>query len=170
MTNPPPGYAFSLCSELSAPAEQVWLHATSMAGVNQELAPLVRMTHPQGFDRLGLERIRLRERLFRSWILLFGVLPVDWDDLCFVAFEPGRRFLERSSMATQRVWEHERTIEPMAGGCRVSDRLRFEPRVAWLGRLQLPLFRLAFALRHRNLRRIFGSLAPASAASTTRDR
>jgi ligand-binding SRPBCC domain-containing protein len=163
--DPLPGYSFSLCSELSAPAGQVWLHATSMAGVNQELAPLVRMTHPQGFARFDLPRMRLRQRLFRSWILLFGLFPIDWDDLCFVAFEPGRRFLERSSMATQRVWEHERTVEPVAGGCRVTDRLRFEPRMAWLGRLQLPLFRLAFALRHRNLRRIFGVLSPPPDAS-----
>ena len=154
-------FSFSFSSSLAASPAEIWAHAIRMAGVNRELAPLVRMTHPPQLALLDPARIRPGERVFRSWILLFGVLPIDFDDLTFVEIEPGRRFLERSPMGTQRVWEHERTIDAIAGGARVVDRVRFEPRIAWLGRLQLPLFRTAFALRHRNLRRIFGALAGA---------
>ena len=66
----------------------------------------------------------LGERIFRSWVLLFGVLPIDYDDLTLIALEPGRGFHERSRMLSMRVWEHERTLEPDGeGGCRVRDRL-----------------------------------------------
>lgn len=58
-------------------------------------------------------------------------------------------------MLTQRVWEHERVVEPIAGGCRVSDHVRFTPRVAPLGPVFRAIFRLAFRLRHWNLRRLF---------------
>ena len=49
-----------------------------------------------------------RQRLFRSWILLAGIIPVEYDDIVFEEVEPGHRFQERSSMFTLRVWEHER--------------------------------------------------------------
>lgn len=114
------------------------------------------MTAPREFASFDLERAPLGQRAFRSWILAFGFLPIDYDDLTFVEIEPGRRFLERSTLLTQRVWEHERVVEPAGAGCVISDRVRFEPRVSFLGPLFLRVFRLAFALRHRNLRRLFG--------------
>ena len=40
---------------------------------------------------------------------------VEYDDLSFEAVEPGARFLERSTMGTQRSWEHARTIEAVPG-------------------------------------------------------
>jgi ligand-binding SRPBCC domain-containing protein len=151
-------FDFAVASRLAAPAATVWAHATSMAGVNRELAPLARMTHPRSLSSLEASQIVLGTRVFRSWILLLGILPVDFDDLTLVAIEPGRRFLERSPMLSQRLWEHERCIEPIVGGCTITDRVRFTPRVALLGRLQLPVYRRTFRLRHRNLRRLFGSV------------
>jgi len=41
-----------LSSQLAASADAVWEAASSMEGVNQELLPLVRMTHPA--DRCGV--------------------------------------------------------------------------------------------------------------------
>ncbi len=143
-----------VASRLAADPESVWSHAVTPAGVNRELSPLLRMTFPKGVEELTAGW-RPGERAFRSWLLLGGVLPVEYDDVCFVEIEPGRRFLERSSLFSQRVWEHERTVEPAASGCVVTDRVRFEPRLAWLGPLFAPVFRLTFRLRHRNLRRIF---------------
>ena len=148
-------YGFEFSSRLSAPPEQVWAHATSMDGVNRELFPLARMTHPRELSALEPGLVPLGERAFRSWILAFGLVPIDYDDLTFIELEPGRRFLERSPMLTQREWQHERVIEPAPDGSLVTDRLRFVPRVGVLGPLFLAVFRLAFRLRHRNLRRIF---------------
>jgi hypothetical protein len=124
--------------------------------VNRELAPLARMTSPRAFRSLDLEQVQLGRRVFRSWILAAGILPVDYDDLTLVELEPGRRFLERSRMLTQRLWEHERIVEPADGGCVLSDRVSFSPRVTCLGPLFRVIFSLAFRVRHRNLRRIFG--------------
>lgn len=150
-------YSFELSSQLAAPAAEVWAHAASMRGVNRELFPLARMTHPRELAVIEPGRVPLGERAFRSWILALGVVPIDYDDLTIVALEPGRRFLERSPMLTQREWQHERVVEPAAGGSIVTDRVHFLPRVAALGPLFQLVFELAFRLRHRNLRRIFGA-------------
>jgi len=155
-------FAFELTSRLAAPAAEVWAHATSMRGVNRELFPLVRMTHPAGLESLESAAdggVPLGRRAFRSWILLAGLLPIDYDDLTFVELGPGR-FLERSPMLTQREWQHERRVDSVAGGCLLTDRIRSEPRIAALAPLFLRVFRMAFALRHRNLRRRFGEARP----------
>jgi hypothetical protein len=94
------------------------------------------------------------ERLCRSWILLFGVLPVDYDDITVVELDPPHGFLERSPMLSNRLWEHRRTIEPAGPGrCTVTDAIRWEPRVPLP---VAPVYRAVFALRHRRLRRHFG--------------
>lgn len=147
------GFAFE--TSLAAPASRVWDHAASMQGVNRELWPLARMTFPPSSARLDTQGTPTGRRLFRSWILALGFLPVEFDDLVLVELVPGRRFLERSSMLTQRTWQHERRVEPRGDGCVVTDVVEFEPRWQWAGRLQLPLFRLVFAHRHRRLVRLF---------------
>jgi hypothetical protein len=146
-----------ISSELAAGAPAVWSHVASLEGVNHELGPLLRMTAPAG-TVLSPEAVPLGRRWFRSWVLLFGVLPVDYDALCIERIEPGRGFLERSSMLSARVWEHERTLETLtADRTRVSDRVRFVPRLRPTARLHLTVIRALFAHRHRRLRARFGS-------------
>jgi len=99
------------------------------------------------------------ERMFRSWLLLAGLVPIEYDDVVFEEVDPGRRFLERSSMLSQRVWEHERIIEPALGGSRITDRVRFVPRLLWLARVYRPVFTAVFWWRHRQLRRLFAGTA-----------
>jgi len=115
------------------------------------------MTFPAAVAELTPETVRMGERVCRSWVLLFGVLPVDYDDVTLVELEPGRRFLERSPMLSQRFWEHERTVAADGDGTRVCDRVRFVPRLALFAPLYRRILGAAFALRHRNLRRIFGT-------------
>jgi hypothetical protein len=148
---------FEIVSDLAADAAAVWRHAVSPAGINRELRPLLRMTFPAGVTDV-VASWRPGAPPVRSWMLLGGVLPVEYDDLSFAAVEPGRRFLERSALLSQRVWEHERLIEPAAGGCRVTDRLRFEPRVAVMAAISAAVVGAVFRLRHRNLRRVFGGV------------
>jgi hypothetical protein len=147
-------YRFSVASELAAPAPEVWAHAMTIRGVNRELFPLARMTCPAELGR-DLSRAPLGRRACRSWILVGGILPVDYDDVTFVERDPGRRFLECSPMLSQREWRHERIIESYGGGSIVIDRVEFVTRVPSLGPVFLRLFHLAFRLRHRNLRRLF---------------
>ena len=149
---------FEIHSRLAADAATVWAHASSLEGVNRELMPLCRMTFPAHARTLSEATVPLGRRLFRSWVLLGGVLPVDYDDLVLVELEPGRRFLERSTLATQRLWEHERTLTPIEGGLEVTDRLRFEPRMDWMLAASRAVVRMLFTHRHRRLRAIFGTV------------
>ena len=150
-----------MASRLAAPAAAVWDRVTTFDGVNDELRPLMRMTAPPHMRRLDAPDVRPGERLFRSWVLLFGVLPFDYDDITLVSIEPGRGFHERSSMLSMRVWEHERTLEPAGeGSCVVRDRLTFTPRVPGTDRLLRPVVKAVFEHRHRRLVRHFGQQRP----------
>jgi ligand-binding SRPBCC domain-containing protein len=151
-------YQLSISSALAAEPLRLWAHATDLEGVNRELWPLARMTYPPGMRRLEPGQIVPGGRLFRSWIFAFGFLPIDYDDLAVEQIDPPRYFLERSTMLTQKVWIHERTIEPVAGGSRISDQVQFVPRIGWLGPVHLLVFRMTFRLRHRNLRRMFSTI------------
>ena len=149
--------SFAFTSDLDASPESVWEHATALRSINREFFPFLRMSAPPGSEQIDERTVRLGERLFRSWILLFGVLPVDYDDLTIVELEPGRRFLERSPMLTQRLWQHERVVDPRAdGGASLTDRVSFEPKMPALGGAQLPIFRTVFAYRHHRVVRLFG--------------
>jgi hypothetical protein len=147
-------------SELDAGAETLWARVTDPAGINDEMRPLLRMTVPAGAEDFGLDDPE-PGRIGRSWLLLFGFLPFDYDDITIVRIEPGRSFLERSSMLSMRLWEHERTLEP--GGdnrCRVTDRVAWEPRLPLPGALFRPLVLAIFRHRHNRLRLRFAPDAP----------
>jgi ligand-binding SRPBCC domain-containing protein len=145
-------------SILAATPEAVWARVSTFEGINDELRPLMRMTAPARVRALDPAEVVLGERIFRSWILLFGVIPIDYDDLSLIALEPGRGFHERSTMLSMRAWEHERWLEPDGDGrCRLRDRLSFEPRVGFAGPLLEAFIRMTFRHRHKRLRRYFGA-------------
>ncbi|HET9196813.1 MAG TPA: hypothetical protein VFN92_00985 [Solirubrobacterales bacterium] len=148
----------AVSSELEADRERVWARAIDPAGINDELRPLMRMTVPKGAKDFGLD-VPAPGRIGRSWVFLFGLIPFDYDDLNIVRLDPGRGFLERSSMLSMRLWEHERTLEPLDGNrCRIADRVAWEPRLplpaAWLR----PLIQAIFNHRHRRLRSAWGGV------------
>jgi ligand-binding SRPBCC domain-containing protein len=146
-------------SLVARPAPEVWERAVTEDGINEELAPILRMTMPPGLRGKTIDDVEVGVPLGRSWILLGRLLPVDYDDLCLAELEPGRRFLERSRTLSFAVWQHERTIEPEGEGrCRVTDRLGFELKrgVAWIpgaGRLAGAIVGFLFRHRHRRLAR-----------------
>lgn len=124
------------------------------------MRPYLKMTLPPGVDGLDPGTVELGKPIGRSWILLFRLLPFDYDDVTLVRLEPERGFLERSQMLSQRVWEHERTLEPIdGGGCRVTDRLGWQPRLGLPARPLRPVIAWFFRHRHRRLQRHFGGTA-----------
>lgn len=155
------GETFSISSDLAAPRDAVWRHISSMAGINQELAPLS-MTYPASVAELRAEAVPLGQVLFRSWVLLYGVLPIDRHALRLMELRPGEGFHEDSTSWLQRRWVHERWLAPIPGGCRVIDRLRFTPRLGLLRPLVAAIVRATFERRHRRLRQRF-QLASSSA-------
>ena len=115
--------------EVAAPVETVWARSVTPEGFNHEMRPWVTMAMPRGARGLTVETVPLGVPVGRAWLRLFGVVPFDYDRLTIVELEPGRRFLERSTMASMRVWEHERTVAATPAGTRVTDRVTFTPRL-----------------------------------------
>lgn len=153
-------HALVLHSRLDAGRDAVWQWITGFDGITRELMPLMRMTVPRGIRRLDDMQVIPGERLFRSVILLGGVVPVDYSDLTLIALTPGRGFVEESPMGSMAYWRHERCIEDRsdAPGVILVDRLRFRPRVAAIP--ALPLVRTLFRHRHAVLVRAFGGRGP----------
>ena len=147
---------FTVESRLRASRETLWEHATNPRELNHEFSPFLRMTFPEGVQDLAAG-VSLGERVCRSWILLFGFLPVEYDDLTFVEIDPGHRFLERSSMLSQRRWEHERLLVDDGDGTRLTDRIEFEAKLRFLEPIYRLVFRATFAWRHHRLRARFGT-------------
>jgi len=149
-------------SALHAPQAEVWARVTTVDGINDELAPWLRMTSTRALRAKGIAEVRVGERICRSWVLLFGVLPVDYDDITLERLDPPHGFLERSVMLSQKAWEHERTIERAvdeASGCILTDRVRYEPRMPLPDVLLRTLYAAIFRHRHRRLQRRFGGEA-----------
>src|SRR3954453_2587156 len=149
-------------SVLYRPAAQVWERAISEAGINHELAPILRMTMPPGLRGKTVDSVVVGVELGRSWILLAGLLPVDYDDLRIAELGPGMRFLERSQTLAFSVWEHQRTVADEGAGSRVTDRLGFELRrpLAWIpgsATLAAAVVGFLFSHRHRRLASYWGS-------------
>ena len=132
-----------------------------MTGVNDELHPFIRMTGPQEHDTLPTEVDG--GVIFKSWLLLFGVVPVDRHALALASVHEGVGFVEESSSWLQRRWRHERTLtatEP--GGCTIEDRLVIEPRLRLLRPVVSAVAEQLFAHRHRRLAKRFGGSVPSN--------
>lgn len=141
---------------VAAAPDVVWRRVVTPAGIADEMRPWLTMTMPRG--DLAVDTVRLGEPVGRAWLRLFGVVPFDYDDLVVTELEPGRRFLEESSMGSMRRWVHERTVEAAPRGTAVTDRVAFTPRapLVVLGPLLARVVGGLFAHRHRRLRRHFG--------------
>ncbi|WP_328310624.1 hypothetical protein [Actinomycetospora sp. NBC_00405] len=151
-------WTFVLSSLVPADTDAVWRRVVTPEGINDELRPWMTMSFPPDADVHSIEAVRVGEPLGRARLRLFGVVPFDHDDLVITELEPGRRFLEESTMASMRRWVHERTVVPEPGGATtITDRVTFEPRalLRWAGRVLRPVLAAFFAHRQRRLVRHF---------------
>ena len=154
-----PSVTLQFESQLFASRERVWEWITSTAGISAELWPFFRMTVPRHVRSLADVELTPGTRLFRSYIFLFGVLPIDYSDLTLIELERGRGFVEQSPVGSMKLWRHERRIiddSPGAETVRLVDRLTFEPRFA-RGLVQW-FIRRTFEHRHAVLRQHFRQL------------
>lgn len=149
-------------STLAQPADEVWAGVTTPSGINWELRPWLRMTVPRRLRRLSLQDVELGELVCRSWVLLLGLIPFEYDDLVLMERGPGLRFLEFSSTLATGTWQHERVVEPLTSGCTLTDRVCFalRPGLARLPGLAATygrVVRAIFAHRHRRLEARYGA-------------
>ena len=140
-------------SKLNASRERVWEWITSPDGIRAEMWPIFRMTIPSRVRTLADVEVRPGIPLFRSYILLFGVLPIDYSDLTLIELDQGRGFVEESPMGSMKLWRHERRIvdcptDPSA--VVLTDHLTFQPR--WASPLVRWFIRRTFEHRHAVLR------------------
>jgi hypothetical protein len=164
-------------SQVEASRTQVWSGVTTFAGVNQEFYPILRMTCPDPSMRLTPNLVS-EKPLFRSWLLLFGIFPIDYDLLCITKVVQNQCFEEKSSMGLMSEWNHHRhlcdaTQENVSSqgsdkrrsnkwkkmlsceGTVVTDRLSFRPRIPGTGWLLTWIVKLLFWYRHRRLRELY---------------
>jgi ligand-binding SRPBCC domain-containing protein len=134
----------------------VWARIVSVRGVNAELMPIVRMTFPRGCDRLDQLPPVGSHHVFRSLLLLAGVLPIDVHTCTTLTLEQGRGFTELSHSLVHRAWRHRRSLQPVAGGTELIDQVDFACRLPFLTAALGPVVRWVFAHRHRRMRRHFG--------------
>jgi ligand-binding SRPBCC domain-containing protein len=147
---------FEISSIVDSPAAEVSAGVLSMAGVNAELMPWVRMTAPAAWKDRGIDGLPTGRRLFRSVILLFGVLPIDWHHFLLETVDR-HGFRERSTSLMNAHWHHDRTLEDLGDGrTRITDRLDYRSRLPGVGWLLRPVYLGIFRHRHRRLRARFG--------------
>ena len=151
-------YTFELGSTLSVPPAEFWKDAT-LQEVNTELAPWVRMTAPAEWRDRPLREWPSGRTLFKSWVLLFGLLPVDLHYFFLQSVDPQSGFEERSSSVMNRRWVHIRRIVPVPGGCSIIDHLTVEPRIPMFGAVLVPVYEAIFRSRHRRLLQKYGKPA-----------
>ena len=145
-------------SELQAPVARIWEWITSIDGIAAEMWPFFRMTFPKGVRSLNDVQVRPGVRMFRSYVFLFGVLPIDYSDITLMELTPGQGFIEQSPMGSMKLWRHERRIVPSTSNPTAAllvDQLTFQPRMA--KRLVGWFIRRVFIHRHDVLKANLGS-------------
>ena len=147
--------AFEIRSWLDAAEDIVWDDVLTPKGVNYELRPWLSMTLPAALREASIEDVPLNTPLGRSWILFLGLLPIEFDHISLEDRGP-RRFVEVSTMLTQRMWRHEREVTPHRNGCWVQDRLEWTPRIHGLGPVASVIIPGLFQHRHRRLIERYG--------------
>ncbi len=146
-------------SVLAAPADVVWERAGSAAGANDELWPFAKVTFPFELDRRTPPEQVLGQEV-RSWMLGFGVVPVDRRTMRIEVFEEGR-FRECSTSWLQGRCSHERTAVAGTDGSTVlTDTLVIEPRGRLVDAVLTRAITQTFDRRHRRLRNHFDKAFP----------
>lgn len=149
-------------SELRAPQSQVLAQAMTMAGVNFELGPWVRMSVPAEYANLSLLDVMpveaTRPVLFRSLLLAFGLLPFDVHAFHLERVLRAEGFDERSSSWMQKSWVHRRRVLPLGSACIVTDELEIEPRLALMAPVVRAMVDFLFRHRHRRLAARYGAI------------
>lgn len=147
-----------IATALAAPRSEVWAVVSTMDGVNAELGPWIRMTHPAELRSLADVEVVPGRVVVASWLLAGGVVPFDRHALALERVDEGHGFVEESRTWLQRRWRHERTVaDGPDGGCVVTDRLVVEPRLGLARPVVARLVPAIFRHRHRRLLARFGA-------------
>lgn len=148
-------FTLTIESKINSTKEILWQHITQMKNINVELSPFIKMTYPAKMSEIGDREVLMNEVLFKSWILLFGFIPIDLHHLCLGKIDFGTGFYENSYSVYMRYWKHTRTINERNEKVFVRDEIHFSPRISFAGLVLLPFFKLFLKNRHKNLAKAF---------------
>lgn len=123
----------------------------TMNGVNFELGPWLRMSAPAEWGTKPIYEWPTQAPIFTSRIFFLGFIPIDLHRFRFISVGTSG-FEESSSALLNRVWAHQRSIQPYAEGSKVIDQVSYEPKSKLLGRILKPIYRATFAHRHKRLK------------------
>jgi ligand-binding SRPBCC domain-containing protein len=146
-------------SQLFTSPERVWEWITSLEGIKEEMWPFFRMTFPKGVRSINDIKIEPGICIFRSYIFLFGILPIDYSDMTLITLDRGKGFIEQSPMGSMELWRHERNIMPHYSESKaviLIDQLTFRPRIAT--RFVGWFIRQVFIHRHNVLKKNFNRI------------
>ena len=154
-------------SKLHAPSERIWEWITSVKGIRAEMWPFFLMTVPKGVQSLNDVQVTPGMPMFRSYVFLFGFLPIDYSDMTLLELKQGQGFVEQSPMGSMKLWRHERSIVPCPidlNAVWLVDQLTFRPRMAscmvgWF-------IRRVFIHRHEVIRANLGGTQPSTPADS----
>jgi hypothetical protein len=145
-------------SELEAPLALVWDRVVRVSGANDELWPFAKMTRPAFEDRLTAPGPGMLPP-FRTWFLLFGLVPIARRSMQLEVLAEGR-FVETSTSWLTGTSRHERVATIGAGGSTVlADRLTIESRGRAMDAVMRAGITKTFRRRHRRLQRHFRAAA-----------
>ncbi len=141
-------------SALAAPLDVVWERAVAVSGINDELWPMAKMLCPLRLNsHTPPEQVVGRD--LRTWMLAFGLVPIDRRTMRIEVFEEGRFRECSTSRMMGRMCHERRAVATEHGSTVLTDTLVHESR----GRLVDVLLRtgttLTFRRRHRRLRHHF---------------
>ena len=85
-------------------------------------------------------------------------MDTDWlkDFLCLAGTRSFSQAAKERGLSQPAFSRRIQALEDVPGGCRVTDRIAFEPRLAWLAPLYRVILPAMFRHRHRRLRAAFG--------------
>jgi hypothetical protein len=149
---------FEVSSSLELSPEEV-TGLLTMTGVNRELSPFIRMTGPPEWSSKAIFEWPTGKVLFSSWILLFGILPIDRHTFFFQSIDRPRGFAEASSSLINKRWHHRRDIRRDGVSWRITDTVEFQCRLPLLEYVLGPVYRFIFRHRHQVLRSLYGGSA-----------
>ena len=151
--------SFTTSSRLHASCAEVWARIIAFTGINDELMPLLKMTIPAALRGFTIANAAPGIPLFQSWLLLGGVLPVDFDALRLVSVTPPHGFTEDCNLLSMQRWHHARVLCPSQDGCTLTDTLGWEPRARVVGLLAPQAIGAPFG-QHRGCLRVLLGLWP----------
>lgn len=149
--------SFEIVSVLEVKADRLAKDLLTMEGVNYELSPWLQMSAPEEWQTKPIKHWPINRKLFKSWITLFGLIPVDLH--AFKLIETNENGIkECSTSIINTYWKHERTILKFDTVSKVRDTLEFQPRLSWLAFILKPIYKSVFIHRHNKLKQRYRTL------------